>query len=62
MSFDTLEKKLEKVTEAAGKLQEIITDIEVYELEKSIRFMSPTEREKLYRAVEISKTAKDPLV
>lgn len=64
MSFETKtkEEKLNEAAEIGGKLQEIVTNIGVDNLEKAIRFMSPHEREKLYEAVEISKTATDSLV
>ena len=65
MPFETPERKTqreEKIHEVGIQLQEIVSGMGVDGLEKSIRWMSPTEREKLYKAVEISKTATGSLL
>ncbi len=62
MSFETPEQRRNKAQETGTKLHEIITKVDGSILEKAIRWMGPAEREKLYQAVEVSKTAKDSLV
>ncbi|MFZ2522249.1 MAG: hypothetical protein WAX44_00080 [Minisyncoccia bacterium] len=56
------EEKNEKIGETSQKLAEIVDTIDVDILERAIRFMPAGQRETLYRAVEISKTATDDLM
>ena len=64
MSFEAPkpEEQNEKIGETSHKLTEIVDTTNIDVLERAIRFMAVGQRESLYRAVEISKTATDDLM
>ena len=60
MPFE-IQKPEEKIGEITGKLTEIVDNVSTDTLERAIRFMGVSHGEKLYRAIETSKTATDDL-
>ncbi len=58
----TPEERNEEIGEVSQKLNEIIETTGGDTLERAIRFLAVSQREKFYRAVETSKTATDDLM
>ncbi len=56
------EEQNERIGEASLKLSEIIEGENIDILERAIRFLAVNHRERLYRAIELSKIATDDLM